>query len=308
LIDRVERCDPDRNAELLLSGGVDSSTVLFAMLESGRKPRCLTFHIDGLYSNDLKVSKAMCKTFGLEHEIITLPRETAVIYAECERTIGMIDWTRIPKIRKTHVECLRPFLYLLPAMKTNRVLTGLGADTFYIHSRKLNYARSVWGEDYTWCVRRSYAADPNFSASQMPVFAKKHFNIDLIDIYDDPFMAAWFWQFNTFAPDTPVEKWASVIAFKDYWGRAKWYRKADRFNVGSGLRDSHDTMLDDGKINTQHSDGVIALYNRIAKRLKVEVGTNLPNRSSAGDLIKPDGAIYGVPYDFSELYSRYDAL
>ena len=40
---RIETLDPDRKAELMLSGGVDSATVLFTMLESGRRPHCLTF-------------------------------------------------------------------------------------------------------------------------------------------------------------------------------------------------------------------------------------------------------------------------
>ena len=60
----------------------------------------------------------------------------------------------------------------------------------------------------------------------------------------------------------PREKSIAYIAFEEYWRQGKWYRLRENLQVGTGLREWHDTMLA-STINTRQSKAIIGIYNDI---------------------------------------------
>jgi len=117
---------------VLLSGGVDSLSVAFGAHRLGKKITGYSFHLNEDKSYDYCKAEEVCKIMGWRFvgvNIITSLRRLEK------------DWMRLVKlgcIRKTHYECVFPFLYLYPAIEETFVLSGWGADGYYGMSRKAN--------------------------------------------------------------------------------------------------------------------------------------------------------------------------
>jgi len=291
---RIETLDPDRKAELMLSGGVDSATVLFTMLESGRRPHCLTFQVGERESNDVRVAAAMCRCFKLEHTIVKIPQSEWELFRDVSEVISRVDWTTTNRIKKTIVQCVHPFLYLYPAMKGNLALCGLGGDSFYLTRRKEQEALAKFGDDYVSAWRRSYSADPDYSDYHIMALASQY-QKTMRDFYDFMEMAEWIQRFTVRATHYPREKQASAGVYKDYWKQGHWYRPADRFQIGSGLRQYHELLLSSPTCNPDGSKAVIRIYNRIAREQGAVFGSNLPPRDSHGRLLDDKGQVYMSP-------------
>ncbi len=146
LIKRIEQLDPAGMASLALSGGIDSTTVLFAMLASGRKPRCYTFYCAGHESSDLQSSRRLAKDFGLELIEIPVPIDHETIIADVRKILSL---QAAPKVKKTIVQCLHPWLYICPAMVERgdkHILIGFAADNYYCITRRDSKLLRLHGE------------------------------------------------------------------------------------------------------------------------------------------------------------------
>ena len=59
---------------LSLSGGVDSSMILYGLLEINKLPKqIITFTLDGYNSTDLYFVKKICNEYNLPLDIVTIP-------------------------------------------------------------------------------------------------------------------------------------------------------------------------------------------------------------------------------------------
>jgi len=56
---------PNEPVALLFSGGTDSLTVLWTLMELGAKVTCYTFHLSYFISNDARASKVACKYWNV---------------------------------------------------------------------------------------------------------------------------------------------------------------------------------------------------------------------------------------------------
>lgn len=299
LVARVDVIDPHSDGELMLSGGVDSATVLFAMLEAGRRPRCLTFYLEGVESRDLRVSRSMCQEFGLEHVAVMVPRLPATIREDSRKIIELVDWSRLSSLKKTVVQCVHPFLYLYPAMVGPRPIFGLGGDNFHLPERTWRVLLHEKGDEAIRLVRRSWSADPNYSDWHIQDLGRRVYGKTPVDLYDFTWLGAWFQQFDDVHLNKPCQKWSAVGMFNDYWNRGRWFREQSSFQVNSGLREAHDTIME------PQDKSVVSVYNRMAHQsgaVKL-LGTCLPTRDVDGNIIDATGVILGAPteLDYQEV-------
>lgn len=259
MIQKVEESDPDRNAELALSGGTDSVTVLFAMLASGRKPRCITFTVENCQSEDLQASRGICEHFGLEHEVVTIPWDLQKCLSDVRRLIPHCH-----KIKKTIVQCMHPWLYIYPAMKSDVMLCGLGGDDHYCMQRKVNVLLNQKGEEAVKAAgwRNVMSKDLNFSVANIIRFGYQ-FGKTLVDVYDDQRIQDWFQQFPIRSLHKPIEKAPSIYAFKDYYSQGP-FRRLHMSYQHYGLKDLHQALMTLGLAPAHRTDPVV-LYNLIAK-------------------------------------------
>lgn len=293
LLRRVEETDLKGEAALLLSGGVDSATTLFAMLEAGRRPRCYTFHLAGQNSTDLLVAQRMCAHFALEHTAIAVPTSLEILAQDVRRVLSLVDWRRVSRLKKTIVQCVHPFLYLYPAIKEKLLLCGLGGDSFFLTDRKSQVTLHREGEEAVRWQRQSWFHDPEYSDYHIADIGARCYGKTLIDFYDFSWLAAWFQQFTHAELHRPKVKSAAVRWFLDYWRQGNWYREPSAFQINSGLREVHDSLL---RQPGERARAVIAIYYRLAREMRLAFGTEKYARSESGQMLKPDQvAAIGAP-------------
>lgn len=261
--DRINEIDPNRSAELALSGGTDSLTVLFSMLATGRKPRCITFYVEGVISGDLISSRGVCKHWGLELKEVVLPQDPNSIITDLRQIMPHCH-----KIKKTIIQCMHPWLYIYPAMRSDLILNGLGGDDLYCNQRKVAVELSKFGEDHILKYRHVYSDDLDFTSGNILRYGKS-FNKTNIDFYNFKALEDWFLQFKASALNSPYEKYPSIAAFIDFYKQGPFRRHHSSYQINSKLRDVHDKLLWTS-YNKTKAKAIIAVYNSLARELGIE--------------------------------------
>ena len=118
----------DDAVALLLSGGLDSTSVGIAMQKAGKTVRAYTYRLQGYPSSDLKKAIAIARHFGWPLTIITVP--TADVARDFVR-LAVEHRCR----KKTQFENTFPMLYVLPRIAEAEVWTGYNADLHYGNNR-----------------------------------------------------------------------------------------------------------------------------------------------------------------------------
>lgn len=253
---------------LWLSGGVDSGTILAALLELNKKPKCITFEVDGYASNDLIVAQSMCKKFSVPLEIVTIDKRT--LYEDLQWLVRAFEeYSQIHdgvQPYKTYIQVAHCSMHILKRMESlgySQSLTGF-FDEFWGLGRK-GQPLGREGKVVEWnafrfdkCYR---STKPNYYVEYI---ARQHFNIDLFSPYTDKrfleFMLSLSYEDMHFRNK---EKAIAIYAFADFWKQGKWYREKKAMQVESGVRSLHDTLLQTHNPNN-HKD-VFGIYNDVLK-------------------------------------------
>ena len=128
LVDHIKNNVPDSEIAVLLSGGVDSVTVGLAAESAGKEVHAYSFYLNGAPSYDFIKAAEVAHKRNWNFTPIVVPTENLIE-----------DWHRLVELtcrKKTHFECVFPFLYVYPEIEENYVLTGWGADGYFGPSKK----------------------------------------------------------------------------------------------------------------------------------------------------------------------------
>jgi hypothetical protein len=271
LIARYRELDPDGSTDIFLSGGVDSATMLFAALENGFRPHCITFHLEGVSSSDLRVATAMTKELGVRHTIVTIPRSLDVLIDDVHRVMkDTIDWSYMADVSSRLIQVMHPVLYLVPAMRGPAAMLGMGGDVIAATSRAAGMVFSAEGEFGAWGLRSYKAFDPASSGYLFDRFAAKS-DKRVHEFYHSPEIVKWARSMTLREFNRPRQKQALVACFPEYWRRGKWYRENSPYQINSGLRVHHNLLLKT-KYNTSGFTKVIGCYRAIGKTMGLEFG------------------------------------
>jgi asparagine synthetase B (glutamine-hydrolysing) len=245
---------------LLLSGGVDSATMLAAALACGYKPRIFTFRLSEYVSADFKVAESMARTFDCEFYPVIIPMELDRLAGDVRRVIQLTGTSQ-----KTHVQCSHPFLYLCEQANrigaTRFVYCGGGSD-LYGDGRKAMIAYHQQGEE-AYRAKRAHDAAPDVWGSSKAILAVcEAFSTSFYDPYLRPDVVEFFVSLNNADMHKPRQKYIGLAAFPEFWKRGSWYRESSNFQINSRLREFHDTLLQ-SKYNTTGNKNVVGIYNRM---------------------------------------------
>ena len=119
----------DTELAVLLSGGVDSLSVAFAADRVGKRISTYSFRLDIHDNYDNEKAQQAANEFGWPHRECVVDTTNLV-----EDFLVLAKEYRCKK--KTHFECVYPFLYVYPYIEERGVLTGWGADGYYGVSKK----------------------------------------------------------------------------------------------------------------------------------------------------------------------------
>ncbi|MEX0596219.1 MAG: asparagine synthase-related protein [Candidatus Paceibacterota bacterium] len=251
---------------IFLSGGIDSATILAASLVLGWKPLCITFHLDE-ESDDARIAKSMAETFNCEIEVIKISSDIETLKRDVETIIDM------GTIRKTYIQCMQPFLYMVPELKKRGYDTGywgMGSGDLVGDSREAYFAhhRSV----VEWNKKRrkdSYIIqnDPiKTSDGWIMLKLKKYYDFNILDPYHNTPLKEYVLERTFEEIHKPKNKILHIDAFPHFWNTNKlWYRRHANMQINSGIREWHDNLLDLPQYKMLQSKSVTKIYNHMKK-------------------------------------------
>lgn len=256
MLEAVKSESGSSEVAVLLSGGVDSTCVLLACLDAGLDVHAYTFYLNGNESQDVRASRRICGDLGINLTEIVVPYSIDSLMSDTRRIIREFGTTR-----KTAVQCIHPFLYIVPEVTEYDVFSGLYADDLWGTSRKgnqeghrgelqfKNYRQGqLRQQDYS-CVYIRKCFERSGKSLHMP-FISKGVSEYLLSLSWDEM-------------NEPKPKTLAVRAYGDYFSKHNWYRRNSNLQVNSGIREYHDLLLRT-ELNTRKLKSVTGIYNDIA--------------------------------------------
>lgn len=256
----VEAVEPVADEPLLLSGGVDSATVLAAMLSMGKRPECFTFRFGQYDSEDVRVAASMCRHFGLPHHVVTVPRDDEAMERDIREMIRIIGCRPL----KTHIQCGIPFMYLARAVAAagaSRAVTALTADDCVGSGKEALLARAHHGEEGFYRRRLKDCENPQNSYFSCVKAAAKY-GVELAAVFRNEPLRKHLLGMTYEQLHKPKVKWGLVKAFPEFWSQGSWWRPNKNLQVVSGIRDAHDLLLK-GRLNKRGHKAVVGIYGDI---------------------------------------------
>ena len=240
-----------KNVAVALSSGIDSTAIMFALLELKKHVRAYTFHVEGVVSQDLTHARANAETFGVELVECVIPRGVHL-----QGVFRLIDKYRLKK--KTDIECVYPFLYLLPKVKEVLMLTGHGADKhFCISKRAMIHFR------HTLEKMNEFRNDTEADIYQRTVLGEIALNEWIVKVYSpfpEPEMVKYFSTKTWDEINRPKQKQTLTDMFPDQFAKIKRFNHTNLQCGDSMIREVFEPMLDDVILNKNKRTRMVDLY------------------------------------------------
>jgi len=257
-LESVKACVGEHNeVAIALSGGKDSTAILFAILELGITPKCYTFHIDGVFSSDYKFAQNTCKKLDIEFTECVIPKEI-------NKKLLLDLIVNYDRINKVDVECYYPYFYLLPKVKEKVLLIGVAAGIMVplskkacIHFRKNKDKLNKWRE-------HDFA---NITSRDLVCLNKmgKTYDVQVKDPFYDRAILNWFKEQEWDDLHKPSQKQVLIDMFPDEFADINTMKQCSLQCGDSGIRDIYTPLLD-SKLNYKKRTRVIDLYRDIYEK------------------------------------------
>jgi asparagine synthetase B (glutamine-hydrolysing) len=254
LENHIENNVPDESVAILLSGGIDSITVGLASENAGKKVHAYSFYLDGSPSYDFVKAAEVAHKKNWHFTPIVVPRNNLIK-----------DWHRLVELKcrkKTHFECVFPFLYVYPKIKETYVFTGWGADGYFGVSKKamMRYSNLKKWDNYT-----EYCKENNQKQLTFDEFRNEYLNGDCAGLKEHTNLATKHNKVHiTPYLDADVRQllmgmdWKELnkprqkeIVRKDFTELKKFgiIKSHQNLHLGAGIQYLFETLLDNKDIN-----------------------------------------------------------
>lgn len=208
LQDIVERECKDNEVAVLLSGGVDSNSVLFTANRLGKIVHCYSFHLDTGSSYDSIKAQEVCNKFNFDLTLIEVPTNNLE-----NDFITLAEKYKCQK--KTHFECTFPFMYVFPKIKEKYVLSGWAADGHFGLSKKASLHYKHPKEKFDKFRRDYFSVENPVGVRQIEMLCKEY-NKVLSVPYLDKKVFDYFIQFDWDTLNKPKEKYEVRKCFPEF--------------------------------------------------------------------------------------------
>jgi asparagine synthetase B (glutamine-hydrolysing) len=192
---------------VLLSGGVDSSTLAFTAARLGKRVHGYSFYI-GEPSYDSLKAQEICETFGFDFTGVNVPVDNII---EDFKTLAY----KYDCKKKTQFECTFPFMYIYPQIKEKYVLSGVAADGHYGLSKRAMIHFRHTKEKFDQ-FRSDYFSSPNPAGIRQLEMLSKEYDKELIAPYLTREIYDYFQQFTWEEINKPYEKHLIRSRFKEF--------------------------------------------------------------------------------------------
>ena len=239
---------------LMLSGGLDSLCVLAALMEIGSRPTCFTFYA---YPNDdLRSSQRIAKALRLRHVLVPIPLGDVQLRHDVAQIIKLIG-----KTNKIDVQVSHPILYAARAILREGhggAWTGLDRGDLY-GLQKDNMIKRWTQGDAVWQQARVESQQEGDRDSSVSINRTAlSCGVVLNHAFWDEGVVSAVLAMNYRELHRPRPKSALMRAFPDFFKSHALYRRPAAYQVESGIRLLHNSLLD----GTGFKD-VAAVYRRM---------------------------------------------
>ena len=229
----------DKEVAVLLSGGVDSLSVAFAAEEIGLTVHAYSFHLDNHLAYDYQKAEEAASKFNWNFTGVTIP--TANLKGDFRQLV------ELGCKKKTHFECVYPFLYVYPKITEKYVLSGWAADGYYGISKKamMHYRET---QELFDTFRKDYFK-PNMRAGY-------NWHMKVVEMYDKIFVTPYledevkdfFYSKSWEELNKPYQKHHVRDAFPQFQKLGK-VKNHLNLQIDSKVTDLFEILLEDKEIN-----------------------------------------------------------
>lgn len=243
----------EKKVALALSGGKDSTAILFALLELGITPVCYSLHVEGILSTDFVVARETCNKLNLEFVEVVIPKQVNI--AKLTHLI-----CRYNRTGKVDVEVYYPLMLLVEQVKESTLLVGITAGVMMplskkacIHFRHDKKALNEWRE-YDWeNVTRKDFLDLNRFCD----------TIRIVDPFYNRAVLDWFKGQEWDSLHKPNQKQVLINMFPEQFASIKTTSQMSLQVGDSGIREIYTPLLQDKNLNYRNRTRVNELYKDI---------------------------------------------
>lgn len=252
----------DKNdVALLFSGGMDSLSILLSCLDVGIKPNLYVFRLNNYVSEDSIYSKKISQIYNLNLYEIVLDVNKINLISDIEKIVKLFNVKK-----KTQIQCIQPFLYVIPKIKENYILTGLCADDLYgtprsmaKHAKNIEYFKEIRINAFNNEESSSYKFIKQLSEMNNKRLIAPY--KESIDIYN------YMISKNYKELHSPKQKYIMYSDYEDELTKNNIYRRNSNLQCNSKIREWHDELLK-SEINSEGFKSVVGIYNKIHNKLK----------------------------------------
>lgn len=242
----------DDDVAVLLSGGIDSASVMFALLDAGKNVTAYSFTLGDRVSSDYALARANAKTFGCRFVGLVLPTSIDQLKRDLRRLRDLGARS------KTDYECGWPMLYAYECTNERVVASGMGADGHFCISKK----GMIHFRDRIDEFRMSLYSSARYA--QQPLHrALAHLNLKVAEMpYLTDAMRAEFIGTTWEQVNKPKQKQPIIDAFADRFARIK-VKPHINLQLGDSGIAAHMASLLDTDWNTRGHKSVVGIYNAL---------------------------------------------
>lgn len=240
LEEEIKNSVPTEECAILLSGGVDSLSVAFAAERLGKKITAYSFKIKDKSSYDYDFAKEVChsrnslwtnnwKFVGIEIDLTDFEEKFAeLVLLEC--------------VKKTHFECVFPFLYVYPQIKEKYVLSGWAADGYFGVSKKANihykHTKKLFDQ-----FRDDYFQPENRAGYLWHKKVSDMYNKVFVTPYLSDTVKEFFYQYDWEELNKPQQKHLVREAFIEFSHIPKKPKSHINLQIGSGITKEFERLV-----------------------------------------------------------------
>lgn len=211
---------------LLLSGGIDSVTPLYALLEAGIPFEADTFYFDRVPSSDLDMVQQIEQCFSYKQNYYCLPSTWEALRDDVAKAVALCKES-YGRIREVKVETLLAFMLMKKQMPKEPFLVVSGMQVVLMYTKN----------DAMW-IARIGEFDPEVEQARRGQFSNEPDECDLIfehavSPYYGGCVEDFLCHFTVSACHSPKPKAILYYAFEDYHRKANSYRKPRAFQKAS---------------------------------------------------------------------------
>jgi len=243
---------------ILLSGGVDSISVALAAHHLKKSINTYSFQLSDNPSYDFAKAQEVSEVMGWNFTGIDIPTDNLVS--------DFHELVKLGCIRKTHFECVFPFLYVYPQIQEEYVLSGWAADGYYGLSRKAQQHRKVRTSKESFDdFRDEYFLDENRAGYIWHKRVADKWDKKLVTPYLSEAVRQFFYQFDWNELNKPLEKHQVRGSFSEFDLLGK-VEQHSNLQLNAGIPSLFETLLKDKDINFKGRTRMLDVYRDWVKK------------------------------------------